>query len=132
MAIREQFLIPKRYNTTAMVLMVIGIISVIILFITHGSSGDDHERARFWASLLQNSIYFLLVVNAAMFFICATTLAWGGWQLAFGRVTEAISAVVPVMAVISLIILLLICFNDNHVLYHWTDTKAVANDDILN
>jgi hypothetical protein len=83
MAIREQFLIPKRYNTIAMALMAIGLISVIILFITHGASGDEHERARFWGSLLQNSVYFLLTVNAAMFFLCATTLAWAGFQVAF-------------------------------------------------
>ena len=89
MAIREQFLIPKRYNTIAMALMAIGILSVIILFITHGAHSDEHERARFWGALLQNSVYFLLVVNAAMFFICATTLAWGGFQMSFRRVTEA-------------------------------------------
>ena len=131
MSIREQFIIPKRYKTISIALMVVGLLAIIGLYITHGAKEDHHEQGRFWGSLLQNSIYFLLVVNAAMFFICATTLAWGGWQLAFGRVTEAISAVVPVIGVISLIILLLVCFNDNHVLYHWTDTKAVANDEIL-
>ena len=94
MTIREQFVIPKRYNNIAIALMAIGIIAIIALFITHGSKSDHHLQARFWASLLQNSIYFLLVVNAAMFFICATTLAWGGWQMAFRRVTEAISACV--------------------------------------
>ena len=101
MTIREQFVIPKRYNNIAIALMGLGVIAIIALFITHGSKSDHHVQARFWASLLQNSIYFLLVVNAAMFFICATTLAWGGWQMAFRRVTEAISACVPVIAIIS-------------------------------
>ena len=55
------------------------------LFITHGAKTDEHERARFWGSLLQNSVFFLLVVNAAMFFICATTLAWGGWTTEFSE-----------------------------------------------
>ena len=76
----------------------------------HGSKDDPHQQARFWASLLQNSVYFLLVVNAAMFFICATTLGWGGFQLAFSRVTEAISACVPVIGVICGVILLAIAF----------------------
>lgn len=131
MAIREQFLIPKRYNTTAMVLMAIGIISVIILFVTHGSSGDDHERARFWASLLQNSVYFLLVVNAAMFFLCATTLAWGGFQISFKRVTEAISTCVPVIGLITFVVLMAILFGGDHIIYHWSDPEAVKHDEAL-
>lgn len=131
MAIREQFLIPKRYNTTAMVLMAIGIISVIILFLTHGAKSDAHAQARFWASLLQNSVYFLLVVNAAMFFICATTLAWGGWQMSFRRVAEAISTCVPVIAVILFAVLMAIVFGGNHEIYHWTDTEHVKHDAAL-
>jgi hypothetical protein len=128
MAIREQFLIPKRYNTIAMALMAIGLISVIILFITHGASGDEHERARFWGSLLQNSVYFLLTVNAAMFFLCATTLAWAGFQVAFRRVTEAISTCVPVIGAITLVVLFAILFGGDHVIYHWSDAEAVKHD----
>lgn len=131
MSIREQFIIPKRYKTVSFALMAIGVLAIIGLYVTHGAKKDHHEQARFWAALLHNSVYFLLVVNAAMFFICATTLAWGGWQMAFRRVPEAISAVVPVIGVISGVILLLICFNGDHVLYHWTDSKAVDNDEIL-
>lgn len=119
----------------AMALMGVGILSILLLFITHGlASGNDehaiHERARFWASLLQNSVYFLLVVNAAMFFICATTLAWGGFQMSFRRVTEAISSCVPVIGIITLVILLALVFGKEHALYHWAD-KSAASDEIL-
>ncbi|HEX6333603.1 MAG TPA: quinol:cytochrome C oxidoreductase, partial [Flavisolibacter sp.] len=105
MALKETFLIPKRYNLWSMAFMAIGVLAIIILLITHGLSSDDHTSARFWASLLQNSVYFLLVTNAAMFFICATTLAWGSWQLSFSRVSEAVSACVPVIGVITFLIL---------------------------
>src|SRR4051812_31282310 len=136
MTLREQFVIPKRYNTLSIALMVLGALSIIILYITtHGGAATAEEKnahdARFWASLLQNSVYFLLVTNAAMFFICATTLAWGGWQMSFRRVTEAISACVPVMSVVSGAILLSICFSSNHAIYHWTDAEHVKNDSIL-
>jgi len=67
-----------------------------------------------------------------MFFICATTLAWGGWQMSFRRVSEAISACVPVVGTICGVILLLICFGGNHEIYHWTDTEHVKHDAILN
>ena len=53
---------------------------IITLFVHVWHKGDEPEQARFWGSLLQNSVYFLLVTNAVMFFICATTLAWGGWH----------------------------------------------------
>ena len=131
MSIREQFIVPKRYNTISMALMAIGVLAIIGLYITHGSKNDAHEQARFWSSLLQNSVYFLLVVNAAMFFICATTLAWGGWQMAFRRVTEAISATVPVIGLICGVILLAICFGGNHEIYHWTHDKNELDDILL-
>ncbi len=131
MATRDYFKIPKRYNTVSLALMVIGILSVIILLITHGLKDDAHEQARFWASLLQNSVYFLLVVNASMFFICATTLAWGGWQMAFRRVPEAISACVPVIGVITFVVLMVVVFGGNHEIYHWTDEEHVKHDEIL-
>jgi hypothetical protein len=131
MTLRQQFQIPKRYNTLSLVLMAIGLLSIIILFITHGASSDHHVSARFWASLLQNSVYFLLVVNAAMFFICATTLAWGGWQMSFRRVSEAISTCVPVIGVITLVILLALIFGNNHVIYHWSDTHHAQEDPAL-
>ena len=131
MATREFFTIPKRYNSLSLLLMAIGIISIIILFITHGSSSDSHEQARFWASLLQNSVYFLLVVNASLFFICATTLAWGGWQMTFRRVPEAIGACVPVLSIITFVVLMAIVFGGNHDIYHWTDASHVQHDEIL-
>ncbi len=131
MALREQFLIPKKYNTLSLALMAVGLLSIIVLFITHGASSDPHEQTRFWASLLQNSVYFLLVVNAAMFFICATTLAWGGWQMSFRRVPEAISACVPVIGILTLLILLAVVFGGNHEIYHWTDAEHVKHDEVL-
>lgn len=131
MTLKEHYIIPRRYNTLAMVLMGVGLLSILVLLFTSGMSANEHEQARFWASLLQNSVFFLLVVNASMFFICATTLAWGGWQMSFRRVTEAISACVPAIGLITLIILMVVVFGGNHVIYHWTDADHVAHDPIL-
>jgi hypothetical protein len=128
---REQFQIPKRYNTWSIGLMAVGLLSIVILFFTHGASSDQHISARFWASLLQNSVYFLLTVNAALFFICATTLAWGGWQLSFRRVSEAITTCIPVIGVIAFIILMVLVWGPNHVLYQWADPKIVEHDAAL-
>lgn len=131
MATRDQFEIPKRYTNISFALMAVGIVSVILLYISYGTRSDAHESARFWGSLLQNSVYFLLITNAVMFFICATTLAWGGWQLAFRRVSEAISTCVPVMGVIAFLIMMVLVFGPNHTIYHWSDPEVVKHDDIL-
>ena len=129
MSIREHFETPQRYKLWSYALMAVGVLSVGLLYVTHGSSNDEHERARFWASLLQNSVYFLLVVNASMFLICATILAWAGWNISFRRVSEAIASVVPVIGVISAVILLAIVFGNDHVIYPWADEKHL--DEIL-
>lgn len=146
--LRERFEIPKRYNTWALAFMAVGLVALILLFITTRSTTPSaeelkyagladadaynaHRDARFWASLLQNSVYFLLVVNAAMFFITASTLAWGGWQISFRRVTEAISTCVPVIGVIAFVILMVLVWGPNHTLYHWADAHHVEGDPIL-
>ena len=66
-----------------------------------------------------------------MFFICATTLGWGAFQWAFSRVSEAVSACVPVIGVICGAILLSIAFSGNHEIYHWTDAEHVKHDPTL-
>lgn len=128
---KDRFDIPKKYNTWSIGLMAAGVLSVIILYITHGSRADQQLSSRFWASLLLNSVYFLLTVNAVMFFICATTLAWGGWQISFRRVSEALSVCVPVIGVITFIILMVLVWGPNHVLYRWADSGVVEHDAAL-
>lgn len=132
MATKDFFEIPKRYRTWSMALMGVGVLSVILGFLVYGT-GDVHHKTRFWASLLHNSTYFLLITNATMFFICATTLAWGGFQMSFRRVSEAISTAVPVLGVITLVILMAIVFGGTDMthIYHWTDKAAVNADPIL-
>jgi len=131
MSIKEQFIMPKRYKNISLALMAVGVLAIIALYMAHGSKNDPQEQARFWGSLLMNSVYSLLVVNASMFFICATTLAWGSWQMAFRRVSEAISACVPVIGIVCGIILFVIAFGSNHEIYHWADSKLVSSDKIL-
>ena len=110
--------------------MGVGIVSLIIGAALYG--GGENHGARFWAALLQNSVYFLLLVNAAMFFFCATTLAWAGFQISFRRVTEAISACVIPIGVITFIILMCIVFGGHAAIYEWLDKDAVSKDVVLN
>ena len=128
-SIKEHFETPGRYKQWSMALMGVGILSLIIGYIMYG--GVD-QGTRFWATLLQNSVYFLLIVNAAMFFFTATTLAMGGWPLVFRRVTEAISASVIPIGVITFVILMCLVFGGHTAIYEWLDKDAVSKDVILN
>lgn len=129
--IKQQFEIPAGYKKWTYGLLAVGIVALIAGVIFLGMSKEEHDQTRFWAGLLQNSVYFLLVCNAAMFFICAITLAHGGWSIAFRRVPEAISAVVPVFAVLAFIVFLGLVMGHRHDIYHWVDKEAVAGDKIL-
>jgi len=121
---REHFEIPAKYRTWSMALMAIGVVSVIVGFFVYGAKADEQSQARFWGTMLQNSTYFLLVCNAAMFFICATTLGMGAFQMAFRRVTEAISVAVIPLGIIALVVLLSLIFGHQHYIYHWLTPKG--------
>lgn len=130
-SIKEQFEIPAKMKTWAFALIGIGAISVILGFILHGT-GTEEEQSVFWGTVMYNSMYFTMICNAAMFFICAITLAMGGWHLVFQRVGEAISVMVPIFGTITFIIFIYIIYAGHlHGIYHWIDKEAVANDKIL-
>lgn len=127
-SIKEQFEVSGRMRTWSMGLIGMGLLAFIIGFITKGLSSDVRQQAIFWGTLLYNSVFFLLICNASMFFICVTTLAHGGWQVAFRRVPEAISAVVPIFGIIAIFILCYIVFGLNHnghnAIYHWVNPEG--------
>jgi hypothetical protein len=130
--IKEQFEIPPKMKTWSMVLIIIGIIAFILGLITKGVSNDEHEKAIFLGTLMYNSIFWMLICNASMFFICATTLAMGGWYTVIKRIPEAISTLVPVFGSITLLIFIYIILIDHtRSVYHWLDKDAVANDPVL-
>jgi len=128
---KQQFEISAGYKKWTNVLLGVGVLTLILGFIFLAMNKDEIARTRFWAVLLQNSVFFLLVVNASMFFICITTLAMGGWQMAFRRVPEAISSVVPVFSVLALLVFLGIIFTNQFGIYHWLDKEHVEHDPVL-
>ncbi len=129
-SIKERFEIPSGFRMWSMGLMGVGILSLIIGYFVY-DTGDVAHQTRFWGVLLMNSVYFLLVVNAVMFFLCAVTLAMGSFQMTFRRVTEAISACVPVVGGITFVIMMCIVFGHKHFIYEWLDKEVVANDPVL-
>jgi len=130
-AIKERFEIPSKMRTWSLGLIAIGLLLTIIGLITKGFSSDLHDRAVFWGTLLYNSLYFMMICNACMFFICATTLAMGGWDATFRRVPEAISTLVPIFGTIAGLLLFFLVLTDKGYVYQWLNHEEVANSEIL-
>lgn len=127
-SVKEHFEIPGRYKQWSLGLMGVGILALVIGYVMYGTNG---QGTRFWATLLQNSVYFLLITNAAMFFFAATSLAWGGWTLTFRRVSEAIATSVIPIGIITFIILMCIVFGGKDTIYIWLNKDRVAHDELL-
>jgi hypothetical protein len=133
----HSFELPASYKKWTMGLIIVGVITLLYGVIAlHPFApvepGKITTGTRFWAVLLQNCVFWLLITNASMFFIGITTLAMGGWQVALRRVPEAISSVVPVLGIIAFLILLALVAGGRSDIYPWVDKNAVAHDTILN
>src|SRR5215831_16496633 len=131
-SVKEQFEVPSKMKTWSMILIIIGVIAFILGLITKGVSKDEHEKAIFIGTLMYNSIFWMLICNASMFFICATTLAMGGWYTVIKRIPEAISTLVPVFGSITLLIFIYVVLIDHTTsIYEWLDKDLVSKDPVL-
>src|SRR3954452_17426866 len=81
--------------------------------------------------MMYNSMFFTMICNACMFFICASTLAMASWFTTFRRVPEALSSMVIIFGSITFLILVCIIFVDHNTnIYYWLSPDA-KNDPIL-
>ncbi len=111
--------LSSKFKIGMIIMIVIGLISVIIGFVT-----EDGQRA--WANLLLNNYYFLSIAIGATFWLAIQYVTQSGWSSAYLRVPMAMSSYFIVSAV-----LFAIMFLGVHDLYHWSHADAVAHDPIL-
>ena len=105
-SIKTQFEIPGKMKTWSYALIGVGLVALVAGLVIKGFSADEHEQTQFWGTLMYNTIFWTLVCNASMFFICVTTMAMGGWQQSFRRIPEAISTMVPIFGAITFAVLI--------------------------
>lgn len=131
----EQFVIPGRLRTMSYALIGIGLLTLIVgAVVLLGSHGDlaKFDRIRFWDVLIHNSVFFLLISVASVFILAATSLAQGGWIVAYRRVPEAIGANVWLFGAIAATVLLLSAFvfriDGTSPIYKW---MTPGNDHVM-
>lgn len=86
--------------------------------------GESAER--FYTSYLTAFIYFLSLSLGALFFVILQHLTHSGWSVVLRRIGEAVAGNLPLMALLSVPVLL-----GMHHLYHWSDPTVLATDPLL-
>src|SRR4051812_39740241 len=122
----DRFEIPGRLRNTSVALIAVGVITLIIgmVCLLMGSHVTDIDRARFWLTLLHDSVFFTLITTVSIFIMAAVSLAQGAWIIGIRRVTEAIGANVWIFATIAGLVMFIIVFTfrDAHgvnTIYKW-------------
>ena len=116
----------RRISIASLVMILIGIVSGIIAFVT-----DTHAA---WTNLLFNNYFFLGISLFAVFFVALQYVAEAGWSIVLKRVPEAIMTFLPYTSVIMLFIVItaVLHFGGNHI-YHWLEpgimTEGSSNYD---
>jgi len=129
----DHFEIPGSLKKTSFALIAIGVLTLIGGIATLLMGHTDVDKARFWAVLLHDSVFFTLITTVSIFVQAAVNLAQGSWIVAYRRVPEAIGANVWVFGSILAIVMFLIVFTvrDSHgvnPIYKWV---TPGNDKVL-
>lgn len=107
-------------------LILVGIVGAIWAFFdNHGAN----MHSRFWSNLLLNTYYFNGMAIAAVFFVSAHTIGYGGWFIVVKRVIEGLGTFVYVSIPIFILIILGIWLDWHNLYHHWT--HASADDTIV-
>ncbi len=122
----QNFQIPAKAQTVSLALLVIGALTLIAGGIT--MLGDVHTSTRFWASLLQNSIFFLLISVASIFVLSATSLAQAAWIVSFRRIPEAIGSIVWILGIIVFVIVGYQIITGNQHIYPWLEDGHIPHN----
>jgi len=129
----DHFEIPGSLKKTSFALIAIGVLTLIGGIATLLMGHTDVDKARFWAVLLHDSVFFTLITTVSIFVQAAVNLAQGSWIVAYRRVPEAIGANVWVFGSILAIVLFLIVFTVRdsqgvNPIYKWV---TPGNDKVL-
>lgn len=88
----------------------------------HAAAGEEHHGAtlftRIIANIWMNSVYFLGISVAGVFFISYNYVAKAGWHTSLKRIPEALPSFIVVPATVLLVLFLIPA--TRHEIFHWT------------
>jgi hypothetical protein len=93
-----------------------------------GPMGTGLVRLQY--AYLHGFMYFLTITLGGLFFTMALYITGAKWGIVIRRVPELVARNAPIMAILSLPIIIPLLFG-SHALYEWADKEAVAKDHLL-
>lgn len=125
---QQQFVFDSKTKMFTIGLMVVGLLSLLV---TMFGADADMGYIRTWTSFLHNSVFFIGIAFAALFFLATHTMAWGGWYITFKRIPEAMSMFLPVgiILIVLLGIGLAMDLPGSELLYIWTNESLLNSED---
>jgi hypothetical protein len=115
----KQLVVTKKFNYITYALMGIGLITIVAGFFVNPT--------KTWANYLMNNYYFLSLAIGGTFFVALQYITQTGWSSGFIRIPQAMSNVIPVIAVLMLPILI---FGMPEI-YHWAHHGIAQTDPII-
>ncbi len=112
---------------------IVGLLLFVVGTLTDGSTDygtlEHALSTRIWSNVLINGFFFFAISLAMLFFMVLQTVAEAAWAIIFKRVFEAVTSVLPWMALVIFIVLAAGQMHLHHV-YHWQnyDYNLVAGD----
>ncbi|MFJ1472922.1 quinol:cytochrome C oxidoreductase [Capnocytophaga cynodegmi] len=125
----------NKLKITSIILMVVGIIGVVVGFLTVPHTAEDEHILHMlhnkpWAAVYVAALFFMLISLGVLAFYAINRAAQAGWSPVLFRVMEAITAYLFPGVLIVFTLLVLSGMHLNH-LFVWMDESVVAHDALL-
>jgi hypothetical protein len=113
------FKVPSKAKMVALAFMVLGLISIIAMFMSDHVEGDaTYHQTRAWSNLFGGAFFFMALSLAAAFFLGLQYAAESGWSTTIKRVIEAVTMYLPYGLSFMLLLFILGQLQVHHI-YHW-------------
>jgi hypothetical protein len=120
-----EFSFSNRAKSYTFILMAIGIISLLVGFITDGS--DHHNR--WWSALYINGLFFTFISFGALFFMILQYATEAAWSVMVKRIFEGIAQFMPYGVAAVFLVHLAGTFHVHHI-FHWMDPEVHNVDSV--
>lgn len=125
------FTVPSKAKMASMVLMVVGLVSIICMFMMDKNVDDPHYHStRAWANLFVGGFFFMAIALAAAFFLGLQYAAEAAWATSIKRVIEAVTMYLPYGLSFMMLLFILGQIQMHHI-YPWMDPEVAKHDKII-
>jgi hypothetical protein len=130
------FTFPSKTKMWSFGLMAVGLISIIVMFMTDHVEGDpEYHHNRAWSNVFSGAFFFMALSLGAAFFLGLQYAAEAGWSTTIKRVIEAVTMYLPWGLSFMMLLFILGQFQVHHI-YHWmlsgiNDPSSANYDEVI-